>query len=192
MSQKDESKRRKVYLNVNEPFAVPRSTLWYSKRQPVATASANPSEFVNDPLPTASDDPVEELPHYFADSSADSSFLPVTSAEARSTSDECDSVSESESGGPPLQDDNVPVFDDAELLAQCVTDFGTKTLPGSTTTVAAAVFLIMSFVVAHGLTWSAVNDLLLSWLTLCSDRSRPVCHSQNTFSGNCGPQSVLI
>lgn len=54
----------------------------------------------------------------------------------------------------------VPQFHDTELLAQCVRHFGNKTLPSSSTTLAEAVVLIMAFVVAHGLTWSAVDDLL--------------------------------
>lgn len=54
----------------------------------------------------------------------------------------------------------VPQFHDTELLAQCVRHFGNKTLPSSSTTLAEAVVLIMAFVVAHGLTWSAVHDLL--------------------------------
>ncbi|KAL3171890.1 hypothetical protein MRX96_013469 [Rhipicephalus microplus] len=55
---------------------------------------------------------------------------------------------------------SVPSFDESELLARCVADFGTKTLPGSATTIAVAIVLIMSFIAAHGLSWSAVDDLL--------------------------------
>ncbi|KAL1429301.1 hypothetical protein MTO96_016458 [Rhipicephalus appendiculatus] len=55
---------------------------------------------------------------------------------------------------------SVPSFDESQLLAKCIADFGTKTLPGSATTIAVAVVLIMSFIAAHGLPWSAVDDLL--------------------------------
>ncbi|KAL1445244.1 hypothetical protein MTO96_045129 [Rhipicephalus appendiculatus] len=55
---------------------------------------------------------------------------------------------------------SVPSFDESQLLARCIADFGTKTLPGSATTIAVAVVLIMSFIAAHGLPWSAVDDLL--------------------------------
>ncbi|KAH8036184.1 hypothetical protein HPB51_019417 [Rhipicephalus microplus] len=55
---------------------------------------------------------------------------------------------------------SVPSFEESDLLARCVADFGTKTLPGSATTIAVAIVLIMSFIAAHGLSWSAVDDLL--------------------------------
>ncbi|XP_075735380.1 uncharacterized protein LOC142776150 [Rhipicephalus microplus] len=55
---------------------------------------------------------------------------------------------------------SVPSFDESELLARCIADFGTKTLPGSATTIAVAIVLIMSFIAAHGLSWSDVDDLL--------------------------------
>ncbi|KAH7940608.1 hypothetical protein HPB49_002477 [Dermacentor silvarum] len=63
-------------------------------------------------------------------------------------------------GDLPCDSTVIPPFDDSQLLAKCIADFGTKTLPGSTTTIAVAIVLIMSFIAAHGLPWSAVDDLL--------------------------------
>lgn len=61
----------------------------------------------------------------------------------------------------------MPPFDESELLAKCIAYFGTKTLPGSSTTLAVAIVLIMSFIIAHGLPWSAVDDLLKLVKALC-------------------------
>ncbi|KAL1439217.1 hypothetical protein MTO96_001312 [Rhipicephalus appendiculatus] len=118
---------------------------------------------------SAGDD--DGLPHHFdaadavsesgdgiGDSLADaqSLFLDAHSETACSSEDsDCADEAESVSASEP-----VPHFDDTELLARCIRDFGQKTLPCSSTTLAEAILLIMSFVVAHGLTWSAVDDLL--------------------------------
>ncbi|KAH7955461.1 hypothetical protein HPB52_000911 [Rhipicephalus sanguineus] len=56
-----------------------------------------------------------------------------------------------------------PTFlNESELLAEDFAHLETRTLPGSTTSKAAAVVMIMAFVITHGLSWVALDDLLLS------------------------------
>ncbi|XP_064467922.1 uncharacterized protein LOC135378756 [Ornithodoros turicata] len=158
-------KRRKVYLDVNQPFVVPRSTLWYNSQQP-GTSSVHAEEppptdsLEDDSQPTSSDHSNQQPAADFVECGTDEG--PSVAAEDCYSSDDSDIAVDTHADNREsvLHDDAVPVFDDAELLAQCVRDFGDKTLPGSSTTVASAVVLIMSFIVAHGLTWSAAEDLL--------------------------------
>ncbi|KAL3225378.1 hypothetical protein MRX96_025809 [Rhipicephalus microplus] len=54
-----------------------------------------------------------------------------------------------------------PTFlDESELLAEDFAHLESQNLPGSTTTKAAAVIMIMAFVITHGLSWVALDDLL--------------------------------
>ncbi|XP_075750139.1 uncharacterized protein LOC142814769 [Rhipicephalus microplus] len=55
----------------------------------------------------------------------------------------------------------LPTFlDESELLAADFALLDSHTLPGSTTSKAAAVVMIMAFVITHGLIWVALGDLL--------------------------------
>lgn len=162
-----ERKRRKLYLGPKQNVNIPRTTLWrYRKRsssgRPVSGAlptEAHGSETIGGA--SSSDRHGSDG----GDSRCESTLQPTragSDAEA-----DIDGASASRDSGEghanrdePDSDIPVPAFDETELLAGCVADFGSKTLPGSKTTIAAAVVLIMSFVVAHGLPWTAVNDLL--------------------------------
>ncbi|KAL3183874.1 hypothetical protein MRX96_033389 [Rhipicephalus microplus] len=54
-----------------------------------------------------------------------------------------------------------PTFlDESELLAEDFAHLESQTLPGSAKTKAAAVIMIMAFVITHGLSWVALDDLL--------------------------------
>lgn len=57
---------------------------------------------------------------------------------------------------PPLSS----FFDSASAFATCLDEYGDETLPSLTTTKAMAIVLIMAFVVAHNLPWTALDDLL--------------------------------
>ncbi|KAL1454736.1 hypothetical protein MTO96_043681 [Rhipicephalus appendiculatus] len=62
------------------------------------------------------------------------------------------SATEGDSGDDlPGDRTSVPSFDESQLLPRCIADFRRKTLPGSATTIAVAVVLIMSIIAAHGL-----------------------------------------
>lgn len=53
------------------------------------------------------------------------------------------------------------VSDDREdLMGRCFSQFGTSTLPHSSTTKASAVAMLMSIVHAHNFTWGALDDIL--------------------------------
>lgn len=69
-----------------------------------------------------------------------------------------ENLSEEEESAVPDPRSPVPSSDD--LITRCAEEFGNSTLPHSSTTKVAAVAMIMSFVSAHGLTWSALDDLL--------------------------------
>ncbi|XP_064464144.1 uncharacterized protein LOC135375344 [Ornithodoros turicata] len=60
----------------------------------------------------------------------------------------------------PADEESLPAFEEAELLAGCLREFGDETLPNSPTTKAEAIAMIMSFAVGHSLTWTCIEDLL--------------------------------
>ncbi|KAK8779774.1 hypothetical protein V5799_018885, partial [Amblyomma americanum] len=53
-----------------------------------------------------------------------------------------------------------PTLNVHQALSEALQEYGTATLPGSTTTKAAAIVMIVAFVVAHGLPWDTVDGLL--------------------------------
>ncbi|XP_064476236.1 uncharacterized protein LOC135390212 [Ornithodoros turicata] len=170
MSQASEKKRRKLYLSPGQPFVLPRSTAWFKKRSESDSAAGTSLSYASaSPGGSNSNRSSNE------DEDDDHTTRPIgTDSEPGSEPDE--SLSEdgsldegddehSGSGETPHddpQDDNsgVPEFDETDLFARCTAEFGTRTLPGSNTTVAVGIVLIMSFIVAQGLPWTAVDDLL--------------------------------
>ncbi|KAH6945703.1 hypothetical protein HPB50_009682 [Hyalomma asiaticum] len=183
----EDRKRRKVYLvDADAPFVVPRSTSWYSQQRttPPSTSTAQPAaQPLTDTADTEDDDAAgtADQQDIATAPGAGDGVLPNLGEEPRvgsesgSTSDTSDDeeslfgdagseigcgTDHAGEGGGHTACGPVPRFSDTELLAQCVLDFGERTLPCSSTTMAQAIVLIMSFFVAHGLTWSAIDDLL--------------------------------
>ncbi|KAK8784374.1 hypothetical protein V5799_009354 [Amblyomma americanum] len=66
----------------------------------------------------------------------------------------CASENENQPCGPG------PTLNVHQALSEALQEYGTATLPGSTTTKAAAIVMIVAFVVAHGLPWDTVDGLL--------------------------------
>ncbi|KAH6930649.1 hypothetical protein HPB50_016163 [Hyalomma asiaticum] len=62
--------------------------------------------------------------------------------------------------GEEAADPRCTLLDESELLASEFAEFGSETLPGSPTTKVAAIIMIMAFVITHGLSWVALDDLL--------------------------------
>ncbi|KAH9371762.1 hypothetical protein HPB48_022557 [Haemaphysalis longicornis] len=170
MTQETEKKRQKVYLNTDEPFVVPLSTRWYNdKRLSTGGISATPNSVPDPHLGIAQEQPrnsfstADELLNSvdcsdpaccaleaeYVDNASDASNSGATADEESESDDDASS-----------QDDAAPFFDEIETLSDWFSNFGTQTLTGSGTTVAAAIVSIMAFVVAHGLTRNAVDDLL--------------------------------
>nr|XP_050026874.2 uncharacterized protein LOC126522173 isoform X1 [Dermacentor andersoni] len=141
------ARKRKMYLHDGQPFHVPSSTRRYRLRhmsQPVAQGHASniaePDLSCSfDDCPLLSDDEI------------------VASSAGRQTDNACPAPDEGNESG---QSDPVPPIDVAQALATALREYGTGTLPGSTTTKAAAVVMILAFVVAHGLPWDTVDGLL--------------------------------
>ncbi|KAH7943724.1 hypothetical protein HPB52_010750 [Rhipicephalus sanguineus] len=76
--------------------------------------------------------------------------------------DEYSDHSRSDSSGGQSQEegDSFEDFEEEELLASDFSELHEATPPGSPATKAAAVIMIMAFVITHGLTWVALDDLL--------------------------------
>lgn len=56
--------------------------------------------------------------------------------------------------------ESVPSEDTPEAFKAALDEYGDETLPGSSTTKAAAIVMILAFVVAHGLPWDTVDGLV--------------------------------
>ncbi|XP_040079427.1 uncharacterized protein LOC120850815, partial [Ixodes scapularis] len=84
--------------------------------------------------------------------------------ELYSSSDEEHSADDTETAdGGQYVDENIPPPDamsEEEFLAAGLREFGSETLPHSTTTKAEAVALMMSFLSANGLSWKGLDDLV--------------------------------
>ncbi|XP_077533532.1 uncharacterized protein LOC144145692 [Haemaphysalis longicornis] len=163
-----EKNRRKSYMHKGRPFVLPRSTAWRLRRVawlPQQPASGNaeaplPREPRIDPVPTGCTDCLQT-----------EDLLGSTSAAAAPPCHPaCQDEAQTNAGVPnvPLADDEpsrdeppLPsFFDSASAFATCLDEYGNDTLPSSTTTKAMAIVLIMAFVVAHNLPWTALDDLL--------------------------------
>ncbi|KAH7974811.1 hypothetical protein HPB49_019826 [Dermacentor silvarum] len=79
------------------------------------------------------------------------------SSAGRQTDNKCPATDEDTDSVPS---DPVPPIDVAQALATAIREYGTATLPGSTTTKAGAIVMILSFVVTHGLPCDTVDSLL--------------------------------
>ncbi|XP_077486684.1 uncharacterized protein LOC144097969 [Amblyomma americanum] len=172
-------KRRKRYFYKDEPFVVPKTTL-YRRQQEVrlraqhcasSTSAANDGDVngggvVGDLLNL----PSGEQPAAEQAAQPASPTLSAHDEQAGGTShdddedlfqtDDFDRLGEtpedsSSTSGETENDDG-----EREFLASDFVELEAAVIPGSTTTKAAAIIMIMAFVVTHGLTWEALNDLL--------------------------------
>ncbi|KAL3223323.1 hypothetical protein MRX96_027637 [Rhipicephalus microplus] len=84
-----------------------------------------------------------------------------------------------------LEEALLTFLDESELLAADFVLLDSHTLPRSTTSKAAAVVMIMAFVITHGLSWVALGDLLSLIDGLFGARGT-LFHEQSTCSGRCG------
>ncbi|KAH7980652.1 hypothetical protein HPB49_017958 [Dermacentor silvarum] len=140
-------KKRKRYLHDGQVFDVPLSTRRYRLRhmsQP--TVPGNASNAAEPDLSCSFD----------ASPQLSEDEVGVSSA-GRQTDNTCPATDEDTDSVPS---DPVPPIDVAQALATALREYGTATLPGSTTTKAGAIVMILSFVVTHGLPWDTVDSLL--------------------------------
>lgn len=155
-----ERRRRLLYMEKGEPFLVPKSTVSRKRKQRDAAsfsgesmkndAQASTSTF-RDPR-SADCDESGSLP---TEPSLGSAPLEEETPEGGFSD-----VGESDSDSSDSEYDFDPVMESEDILAAGLRAFGSETLPHSSTTKAAAVAMVMSFMTAHGLTWAALDDLL--------------------------------
>ncbi|KAK8755114.1 hypothetical protein V5799_002185 [Amblyomma americanum] len=175
-------KRRKRYFYKDEPFVVPKTTL-YRRQQEVrlraqhcasstsASSAANGGD-VNDGgdvgdfqnLPSGEQPAAEPAvqpasPSLSAhdEQAGGSSYADDKDLLRTDDFDRLDKTPEDSSSMPGETENN---DGECEILASDFVELQAATLPGSTTTNAAAIVMIMAFVVTQGLTWEALNDLL--------------------------------
>ncbi|KAK8775141.1 hypothetical protein V5799_031517 [Amblyomma americanum] len=103
--------------------------------------------------PCTGDDAGNEEPPASPASSTDHS-TGDPSAKAIPDMPPCASENENQPCGPG------PALNVHQALSEALQEYGTATLPGSTTTKAAAIVMIVAFVVAHGLPWDTVDGLM--------------------------------
>lgn len=114
----------------------------------------------------------EQLSNDSCDSDADSS---VPESEDESSVEHETTEGDSSCEGAPR------LVDEAELIASSFAQFGNSTLPNSTTSKTAAVCMITAFVVSHGLTWTALGDVLALINALFGFRQDVLPHSKYLF-----------
>ncbi|XP_077553258.1 uncharacterized protein LOC144168044 [Haemaphysalis longicornis] len=167
-------KRRKRYLDKGEPFVVPLSTAYGRKKRGRDRALMTPAEcLVDSSDSTQQFDASPVLAQRMCDTGAESSSAAVE-LDLQGEENGCDPTipnpspgDENESGDEASaswavdeeEDGERAVLDEAELFASDFAHLGEDSLPGSTTTKAAAV-VIMAFVITYNLTWVALGDLL--------------------------------
>ncbi|XP_077512339.1 uncharacterized protein LOC144123367 [Amblyomma americanum] len=172
-------KRRKRYFYKDEPFVVPKTTL-YRRQQEVrlraqhcasSTSAANDGDVngggvVGDLLNL----PSGEQPAAEQAAQPASPTLSAHDEQAGGTSydddedlfqtDDFDRLGETPQDSSSMPGETENDDGEREFLASDFVELEAAVIPGSTTTKAAAIIMIMAFVVTHGLTWEALNDLL--------------------------------
>ncbi|XP_077500036.1 uncharacterized protein LOC144110817 [Amblyomma americanum] len=175
-------KRRKRYFYKDEPFVVPKTTL-YRRQQEVrlrtqhcasstsAASAANDGDvngggIVGDLLNL----PSGEQPAAEQAAQPASPTLSAHDEQAGGSSyaddedlfqtDDSDRLGETHEDRSSMSGETENGGGEREFLASDFVELEAAILPGSTTTKAAAIIMIMAFVVTHGLTWEALNDLL--------------------------------
>ncbi|KAH9379524.1 hypothetical protein HPB48_005756 [Haemaphysalis longicornis] len=171
-------KWRKRYLDKGESFFVALSTAYGRKKREHHCAPMTPAEsLVDSSDSTQQSDVSPVLAQRTSDTGAESSSAAVE-LDLQGEENVCDPTIpnpspgdldervENESGDEASaswaadeeEDGERAVLDEAELLATDFAYLGEDTLPGSTTTKAEAVAMIMAFVITHNLTWVALGD----------------------------------
>lgn len=180
-------RRRLVYLDEGNPLDVPKSTLAHYR---VAAPSGNsvnskvcdPPTGVHASVPVycASDSPVSSVMCEAPVSGSnlgkeDQEQVSSASPETRETFSDDSSVDDfivdgneytpgdvdTSSEGSNFYDLPQPdAMSEEDFLAAGLQQFGSETLPHSTTTKAEALAMMMSFLSANGLSWKALDDLL--------------------------------
>ncbi|KAH9372112.1 hypothetical protein HPB48_017361 [Haemaphysalis longicornis] len=142
-----QTKKRKCYLYESSEFRVPSSTRWHRREErhqsEAETSGTSDSSATPGTSSIAADAP----------SCATSSEEDVNMEE--NFFDCSEGIEGSEENSAP-----VPPEDTHETLKAALDEYGDETLSGSTTTKAAAIVMILAFVVAHGLPWDTVDGLL--------------------------------
>lgn len=131
-----ERKRRLLYLEKDNKFRVPKSTRHYRERKRTSQTQSPTGPDVCGATSGSDDD--DEL----------RAGSPVDSVASE--------LQENETFDESIEIDK----EEDEVLTACLEEFGDDVLPNCSTTKAAALTMITSFVVAHGLTWTALDDLL--------------------------------
>ncbi|KAG0413707.1 hypothetical protein HPB47_009132, partial [Ixodes persulcatus] len=140
-------KRRKRYLYCDENFVLPRSTQCLHEKH------KRDSELQNSP----SNGQAPEEPSWAVDLSSDSHESP---SDVDDVSD-IEGSTQSESGNAEEGTRSASfLLDDDGLLQRCLAEFGSATLPHSTTTKAAAVAMLLSIASAHRVTWTLLEHIL--------------------------------
>ncbi|KAH7959015.1 hypothetical protein HPB49_007324 [Dermacentor silvarum] len=181
MSSAPSEKRGKVYFEKDEHFGLPRSTArrrrrvaWLPQDQAPASSASTFADHAG-ASSTSCGVNVQENDEASLDLSMDASG---PSAELPSSWEDADATgptSELSAQDEEWEDDgarpSTPPLDET-VFAACLHEYGEETLPNSTTTKGAAILLIMAFVVAHGLPWTALEDLLRLINALFGQRQR--------------------
>ncbi|KAK8763280.1 hypothetical protein V5799_034111 [Amblyomma americanum] len=175
-------KRRKRYFYKDEPFVFPKTTL-YRRQQEVrlraqhCASSTSASSAANDGDVNDGGDlgdflnlPSGEQPAAEQAAQPASPTLSAHDEQAGGSSyaddedlfrtDDFDRLDETPEVSSSMPGETENDDGECEFLASDFVELEAATLPGSTTTKAAAIVMIMAFVVTHGLTWEALNDLL--------------------------------
>lgn len=163
-----EKNRRKSYMHKGRPFVLPRSTAWRLRRvawlpgqsAPGNAEASTSREPRRDPVPTDTSDSLQAQDLLGSVSTA--AAAPCHAAFPDEGETNAGVPNEPPAGDEPSPDEpHLPsFFDSANAFAACLDEYGDETLPNSTTTKAMAIVLIMAFVVAHNLPWTALDDLL--------------------------------
>ncbi|KAG0434150.1 hypothetical protein HPB47_019318 [Ixodes persulcatus] len=173
--------RRKRYIEKGAEYVVPKSTLHYQKTARMSTSAPSPASSPNlSPELTrrstsSPDTPQQGTPASDGELTASDEEQQWGGEDVHLLSDFEGSMSEdnnpSEDGPFTSEDDTfasegrcprdfVSVTTEDELMEKCFAQFGTSTLPHSSTTTACAVAMLMSLVHAHNFTWTALDDIL--------------------------------
>ncbi|KAK8755765.1 hypothetical protein V5799_001709 [Amblyomma americanum] len=167
----------KRYLYKDEPFVVSKTT-FYRRQQEVhlraqhlasstsASSAANHGGDVGDflNLPSgeqpAAEQAVQPASPTLSAHDEQAGGSSYDDDEDLSRTDDFDRLDETPDVSSSMPGETENDDGECEFLASDFVELEAATLPGSTTTKAAAIVMIMAFVGTHGLTWEALNDLL--------------------------------